>query len=129
MATTATDLAELAPLADEHLPFVTCSWRGSGLPGDTLRLLQRRPGLRLCVARVAGSPDDLIGWAASLDGVLVYAYTRFHLRRNGYAGRAFCFLSGLFFSFFLFPVAFFLTFFVKNKNGKKTGTGNKEKEF
>jgi len=52
-----------------------------------------------------------------------------NLRRNGYAGRAFCFLSGLFFSFFLFPVAFFLTFFVKNKNGKKTGTGNKEKEF
>jgi hypothetical protein len=39
----------------------------------------------------------------------------------------FCLDFSFLFSYFL--LVFFLTFFVKNKNGKKTGTGNKEKEF
>lgn len=85
---TAVDLASFVLPDERHLPFILHSWRGSGLPRAVMVRLLQKATARVCVTHVAGSPDDLIGWAAAVDGVLVYAYTRFHLRKNGYGALA-----------------------------------------
>ena len=35
------------------------------------------------VAFPCGYPDEQLGWAASVDGVLVFVYVRYHFRRKG----------------------------------------------
>ena len=81
-----TDGCSFATMAPEHIPFVTSSWRGSGMGQTTLKRVITRPDARAVVAHVSGYPDQYIGWAASLRGVLVYVYVRGFLRKNGFGG-------------------------------------------
>lgn len=82
--------------APEHGAFVFGTFLDSlaDAPSFPLSLLDYRrvldrvlrdPRSRCVVAVPAGHPDDLLGWACAYDAALVFAYTRYVVRRKGVA--------------------------------------------
>jgi hypothetical protein len=60
-----------------HEGFVLASWcKGARQPWAELSRLLRRPETCAVVAHVPDCPDDLLGWAATTRGALVWVYAR-----------------------------------------------------
>ena len=90
-----TDIVDIIPAQPSHWPWICATFleQGALLPlttrtaasaqADALERVLRGGMCRAFSAVPQGFTDDLLGWSLGLDGALIFAYVRDHLRRGG----------------------------------------------